>query len=300
MAKDTTKITRLSDLSTGRSDLLNLPPNVIHIEEGFNYRNFKLRQNKEHLAEIKESIRVNGVMEPLWVRFDTENRVPVLIDGETRLKAVLELIAEGMEIKSVPCIQKKGSPADILLLSLLSNTGKPPSQWEVGTAYQRLVNFGWTEEDIATKMGQKPAYVKAALALNEATPEVKQLLSEAAVTPSHAVTMIKKHGGQASLIIQTQVKAARDVAAAKAKEREEKKAAAEAAGKKSKGGRPAKADKPVTVKREKKAGGKFIKDSILKVIVSALKAASGSDNVDISMTADTALEELEAVMKDKE
>ncbi len=302
MSKD--KVTRLSDLAEGSTDVLKIDPKLIVVIEGFNYRNFKLKSNKDHLKDTKASIRENGIENPLWVRFDPEG-VPVLIAGETRLRSVLEILNDPKESKdvkakfaTVPVIQKSGNDKDMLLLSLLENTQKPPSQWEVGTAYRRLMegDDALTVEQIATRMGQSAKYVKDALELEDAPEEIKQLLSEMAVTPSHAIATIKSRGGTATAVLKSQVAAAKKKAQEKAAAREEKKAAT---GGKSKGGRPPKADKPVTVKREKKAGGKFIKDGVLKLIKNALNAAKKSDDVDISMPAETAAEALaEAVKKE--
>jgi ParB/RepB/Spo0J family partition protein len=286
--------TRLADLSHGRTDVLTIDPNIIVVEEGFNYRNFNLPQNKEHVQELKASIKVNGVLNPLWVRFDTETKMPVLVAGESRLRAVKELLAEGLEIKGVPCIQKKGNAEEILVQSLQENTGKPPSKWEVGAAYQRLVNFGWTVEMIAERMGQTKRYVEEALELKDAPSHVKKLLSEAAVTPSHYLATFRKHGDKATMILETQVKQAKEVAEKKAAEKKAK----QKAGKK--GGRPVKEDKPVTVKRAKKSNGVYVKDTVLKLVQSALKAAAKSGDVDVSMPAESALEALSAALKAKE
>lgn len=285
MSKDKSSgASRLTDLGS-RTDMVNVDPRIIGVDEGWNYRNFGLRQNKEHLEDLKKSILVHGVLQPLWVRMDPEKKIPIVVDGESRLRAVLELIKEGNDIKTVPVVQKKGSEADRLILSLTANGSKPPSQWEVGGAYKRLQGWGWTIAQIAEKMGQTEAYVKAAIELDAADPSIKKLLSEAAVTQAHVRGAIKKHGDGHRMIIESAVQAARKAAEEKQKAREEKQ---KASGKKPKG-KPAK-EKPVKVTRPKKAGGKFIKDSDLKLIQKALESAMRSDDVDISAAAETALE----------
>lgn len=299
MSKTTApQASRLSDLTDGSSDVLRLDPRTIVIDPGFNYRNFSLKPNKEHLADTKESIRVNGILNPLWVRFDPDDKLPHLVAGETRLRAALELMKESKEAKAmvenVPVIQKAGTPQELLLLSLQENTQKPPSQWEVGLAYKRLMEgeTPMTVEEIARVMGQKPKYVRDAIALDEADPEVKTLLSQMAVTPAHALAVIKSHGGKATATLIAQSAEAKKAAAERLAAKEAKK---EAGGKK--GGRPAKEDKPVTVKREKKAGGKFIRDAVLKMVVSTLKSLMKHKDIDVSMTAEEALDQLQAAMK---
>ena len=123
------EVTRLKDLGS-RKDSIVIDPRLIVIEEGHNPRNFSLPENRAHLDELKASIAEHGVLAPLWVRWEASTKQPVLVDGETRLRATLELIAEGVDIKSVPTIQvSAANEADRLVLALTANTGKPLSQW---------------------------------------------------------------------------------------------------------------------------------------------------------------------------
>jgi hypothetical protein len=59
-------------------------------------------QKATRLRDLKESTR-----EPtnLWVRFDKEAGKAYVVNGECRLRACLELIAEGVPIKSIPVVQ---------------------------------------------------------------------------------------------------------------------------------------------------------------------------------------------------
>lgn len=196
-----------------RTNGYTVDPRLIVVEPGFNHRDYNLQTNLDHVAEIKESIRQNGVQNPLWVRLDAGKIV--LVAGECRLRAVMELLEEGVDIKSVPAIQKTGSPEKILLMSLTENTGKAPSQWEVGAGFQRLIDFGWSPAQIAKEMGQKESWVKHALELASADKETKDLLDQAAVTPSAAIYAIRHSGTGASLRLKAQVEEAREKAAAK-------------------------------------------------------------------------------------
>jgi ParB-like chromosome segregation protein Spo0J len=247
-------VTQLRDAEgVSRANSYNIDPRSIVVETGFNHRDYTLQANLDHVAEIKESIRQHGVQNPLWVRLDAGK--VILVAGECRLRAVMELIEEGVPINGVPCIQKTGTPEKILLMSLTENTGKVPSQWEIGVGFQRLINFGWTPEQIAKEMGQKESWVKTALELADADKDTKNLLDQAAVTPSAVVYAIRHHGTGASLKLKAQV--------AEAKER----AAAKPAKKKSK--TPA---KPAPVKREKKSNGVFVPTKTLNTLLQLFKS----------------------------
>ena len=191
---------RLKDLGRVKDSVI-LDPRIIVIETNHNPRNFSLAENRGHIDELKASIAVHGVLAPLWVRWEASTKQPVLVDGETRLRAVLELIKEGTDIKGVPTIQvAAANEADRLVLALTANTGKPLSQWESGVAYQKLRGFGWSDEEIAKRMGQSVAFVRRAIDLSDASEDMKELLSKKAVTPALAASLKKQHGGDAAKV----------------------------------------------------------------------------------------------------
>lgn len=201
MAISKKPITRLRDLKSGVRDSIWLDPRIIVIEPDHNPRNFNLPENRAAIDALKASIRIHGTLQPLWVRFDSATRQAVLVDGETRLRANLELIEEGVEIDSIPTIQvSANNEADRLILSLTANTGKPLSQWESGVAYLKLRNFGWSDEKIAERMGQTVHFIKRAIDLSDAPEEMKILLSKRAVTPALAAQLIRDHGSNAARV----------------------------------------------------------------------------------------------------
>lgn len=190
--------------------MFTIPANCIKVEKGHNPRNYDLPENRAHLDELKASIRHVGTQVPLLVRFDTGTGQAILVDGECRLRANLELINEGCDIRGVPVIQVPGgNEADRLVLALTANTGKPLSKWEIGAAFQRLINFGWSNDDIAAKMGYAKRYVTEALELSDAPMEIKSLLSQQAVTPSLAISEIRKNGSGAVLTLRAAAESAK-------------------------------------------------------------------------------------------
>jgi ParB/RepB/Spo0J family partition protein len=201
---------RLRDIAEGRRDALNIAPGMILIESGFNPREYTLAENRKHLDALKGSIREMGVRVPLLVRWDVGSEQAILIDGECRLRACLELIAEGVEIKSVPVLQEQTSnEADRLLLAITTNTGKPLSQWESGKAFRRLLGYGWAVDEIAKKTGHSVRFVKESLDLSDAPEEVREMLSSGSVTPALAVKTIREKGDGAAKILRERVSEAK-------------------------------------------------------------------------------------------
>jgi ParB-like chromosome segregation protein Spo0J len=197
------EVNRLRGLKESARDQLMIDPRIIVIEDGHNPRNYDLPENRAHLDELKQSIRVNGTLVPLLVRYDAGSKSAILVDGECRLRANLELIAEGAEIAAVPTIQVSGgNEAERLLTSITANTGKPLSKWELGTAFERLYKFGWSEDQIAAKTGYRLSFIAEARELADAPMEIKQLLSARAVTPSLALDELRANGAAAVQTLQ--------------------------------------------------------------------------------------------------
>lgn len=206
MSTATVEPTRLRDLKTGVRDMIFLDPRIIKVEPGHNPRNYELAENRAHLDELKGSIRAHGTQVPLMVRWEPSTKEAILVDGECRLRANLELIEEGVEIEGVPTFQvKAGDESQRLILALTANTGKPLSKWEIGAAFQKLINFGWSTEKIATQMGYAQRYVTESLELSDAPMEIKSLLSQQAVTPSLAIAHIRQNGSGAVMTLRAAV-----------------------------------------------------------------------------------------------
>lgn len=196
------EITRLRDLKESARDQLMIDPRIIKTEKGHNPRDFTLPENREHLDSLKTSIAAMGTLQPLFIRYDPGTQSAILVDGECRLRANLELIKEGHEIKSVPTIQVQGgNEAERLMVALTANTGKGFSQWELGTSVRKLQAFGWTVEDIATKMGKSVRFLNDAIQLSDTPQDVKRLLSEGSVTPALALSHARKSGDQAGVTL---------------------------------------------------------------------------------------------------
>ena len=186
-----------------------LKPSEIKVEAGFNVRDYALEENRLHLNNLKASIKASGVQQPLWVRFEAADNSFYLVDGECRLRAVLELIAEGVPIVEVSAkIVEAGNEVERKLLSLTANSGKPLTKWEAGNGYKQLVGWGWTHPAIAERVGVTERYVREAMELSNAPQQVKEMLSSGAVTPRLALKTVRQSGSKAAEILTEKIEIA--------------------------------------------------------------------------------------------
>lgn len=197
---------KFRDIGT-RTDLVMVDPAVITVETNHNPRDFKLPENREHLDNLKASIKAQGVIQPLWVRWEADK--VILVDGESRLRACQELIKEGVEIKAVPCkLVKAADAVERKLLALTANSGKPLSKWEAGAAYRQLEGWGWSHSAIAQRVAVTERYVREAIELSAAPQEVKTLMSTGQVTERLALKTVRAVGAEAGPILQEKLQAA--------------------------------------------------------------------------------------------
>ena len=177
-----------------RSDRAYYDPRWIKIEPGWNARDLSSPAAREHIANLKASIKVDGVREAIKVKYDKATGIRTLVAGHCRLTACLELLAEGFkpngETLKVPCEQVKGDEIELMIENLTSNAGLPLTQWEAGVEYGKLIRWGQTTADVARRVCKPLRYVTDAIALSTVSLEAKALLSTGAATPGavlHAV-----------------------------------------------------------------------------------------------------------------
>ena len=178
---------------TTKADLYKIDPRNIIVEEGFNCRvNFDL-------DGIKESIRENGVLNPITVfkvKDEEGNEKYRLVDGERRYRAVMSLIEEGVDIMRIPaiCIPKK-SDADLLIEQIVRNEGKPFNEYEYCTVCQRFLNYGYQKTEIAKKLGKNNGVITYYLDHQSRDERVQNLIKENKISGSEVRRIYAKHKG---------------------------------------------------------------------------------------------------------
>lgn len=169
-------------IASGRSDIFKIDPGKLTVNADWNCRDFDDPDNLSHIATLKESIRAKGVLEPLTVRI--EDGAPVVTNGECRLRAVRELIEEGVEIESVPVQTeyRHAKEADWIESQITRNAGKPFTPIETAKVFGRLKELGRTDAEIAAAAGVSAERVRQLLVLNQATEPTKDLVREGKVS----------------------------------------------------------------------------------------------------------------------
>jgi ParB family chromosome partitioning protein len=136
----------------------------------------------ESLIELADSIRVNGIIEPLIVTKNSDTEYE-LIAGERRWRA-----AKMAKLQTVPVLVKEASPLEMLELAIIENIHrKDLNPLEEALAFEQLVNiFNFNHNDIAKKIGYSRPAVTNKLRLLTLPDEVKKALLEDKISEGHA------------------------------------------------------------------------------------------------------------------
>lgn len=193
-------------------------PALIVIRDGWNSRDFSDVENVAHVNALADSIRENGVKEPLTVYI--EDGKMILTNGESRLRAVRLLLSQGVAIAGVPVQTepKNANEVDFLASQIIRNSGKPLTLLEQAALFRKLIGHGLTEKDIAAKAGYTNERIRQILTLNQATPDVAAEVKAGtiAATTVQRIIAAAKSRAEISETVKAAVEKARSEGKAKA------------------------------------------------------------------------------------
>ena len=158
----------------------------------------------EGLQELADSIRAQGVVQPVVVRPLGDGRDGYeLIAGERRWRA-----ARLAGLDAIPALIRHVPDAAALGIALIENIQREDlSPLEEATAFSKLVEeFGMTHQEVAEAVGRSRAAVSNLLRLLDLEADVKGLLERREIEMGHARALLALSGG-------AQLEAARDIVA---------------------------------------------------------------------------------------
>ena len=138
------------------------------------------------LAELADSIRSYGILQPLTVR-RTESGYE-LVAGERRLRAA-KMAGE----RQVPCLVARVGEEDSALLALMENLQRRDLDcWEEAEAIARLITtYNLTQEQAAEKIGKSQSAVANKLRLLRLSRAVRDSLRQKELSERHARALLR-------------------------------------------------------------------------------------------------------------
>lgn len=154
-----------------------LPINKIRPNKGQPRKTFKA----EDLAELADSIKQNGILQPLLVRRQADHYE--IVAGERRYQA-----AKAAGLEEVPVIIREISDEDVFKLALIENLQRSDlTPLEEAQGYRQLIKEkGLTQEELAQALSKSRSTITNTLRLLDLPQEVQSLVDEGKLTAGHA------------------------------------------------------------------------------------------------------------------
>lgn len=160
----------------------------------------RVQFDEERLAELAQSIKTNGVIQPILVRRNA--RAYEIIAGERRWRA-----AQLAGLLKVPVIVKDVPDERLLEVALIENIQRENlNPIDEALAYQRLgQEFGLTQDAIATAVGKDRSSVANFIRLLKLPAKAQQMVASGALQMGHARALLAIDGDSRLLALAQQV-----------------------------------------------------------------------------------------------
>jgi len=137
--------------------------------------------DEEQLRNLTDSIRENGIIQPIIVRKDTDGYE--IIAGERRFRAACQA---GLE--TVPVLERQASDDEMLELALVENIHRADlNPVERAKAYHNFItSFNLTQTEAAKRLGEDRSVVANHLRILDLPQDIKNMLSDGKLSMGHA------------------------------------------------------------------------------------------------------------------
>lgn len=162
-----------------------LPIEEVHPNKGQPRKTFK----PEELAELTDSVRQHGVLQPLLVR--KKGTGYEIVAGERRYQA-----AKAAGLTEVPVIVRDISDEDVFELALIENLQRSDlTPLEEARGYRQLLDEkGLTQEELAKVLSKSRSTITNTLRLLDLPAEVQELVEDGRLTAGHARAILAVPG----------------------------------------------------------------------------------------------------------
>jgi ParB family chromosome partitioning protein len=146
----------------------------------------RLRFNEDKLNELAQSIRANGLVQPLLLRQGANGRYQI-VAGERRWRA-----AERAGLHKVHAVVRNIPDSKLLELALIENIQREElNPIEEASAYQRLIhNLGLTQDEVAQQVGKDRSSIANYLRLLKLPEDVQRMLEDDLISMGHARALL--------------------------------------------------------------------------------------------------------------
>jgi len=145
----------------------------------------RTRFDDEKLEELSQSIKENGIIQPIILR--PSNNKFEIVAGERRWRA-----AQKAGLKKIPAVVREVSDEKLLELALIENIQRHElNSMEEARAYQKLIKMlGLTQEMVANRVGKDRVLIANYLRMLRLPDDIQKLVEEEKITVGHARALL--------------------------------------------------------------------------------------------------------------
>lgn len=142
----------------------------------------------DEMLSLADSIKENGILQPLLIRRINNSDYFEIVAGERRLRAA---ILAG--IQEVPCIEIDCDYEQSAVLSILENVQRSDlSFFEEAAAIGQLIeHFGMTQTDVAKKLSKSQSALSNKVRLLKLPADVRYFIEKEGLTERHARALLR-------------------------------------------------------------------------------------------------------------
>lgn len=145
----------------------------------------RTRFTENNLEELTQSIRANGIVQPIIVR--RKGSRFQLVAGERRWRA-----AQRAGFQKIPAVVKEVSDEKLLELALIENIQRQElNPIEEAKAYKNLIStVGLTQEMVAERVGKNRTVITTSLRLLKLPTEIQKFIEEEKISAGHGRALL--------------------------------------------------------------------------------------------------------------
>lgn len=143
--------------------------------------------DEKALAELTESVKKHGVLQPVLVRPLNGDGTFELVAGERRYRA-----AKAAGLKEIPAVSRELDDKQTLEVQVIENLQRSDLHaMEEADGYRQLLKHGYDAAKIAERVGRSTKYVYDRIKLLNLIPELAKVFLENKITAGHAILLAR-------------------------------------------------------------------------------------------------------------
>ncbi len=157
--------------------------------------------NEDALRELSESIRLQGIIQPITVRMLNANSYQ-LISGERRLRA-----SKMAGMKEIPAYVRTADDQEMLEMALIENIQREDlNALEIALSFQRMIEeCNMKQEQLGERVSKSRSTVTNYLRLLKLPPQIQEGLKEGKISMGHAKVLVSVEHADKQLWMYNQI-----------------------------------------------------------------------------------------------